>query len=339
VEAAMVEQWIHNGVWKSIPSEFQDSIESNWSELRDDPIKFKFFTSGTTGAPKEICFNLEQIIASTKRTAHFFNLQSSDRVLHTLPLSFVAGRMNILRALILKQTVYHLTDWKNNAAWSQLQEQGIDWWPCTPMMLETVIDLGIDTSFIKKILLGGAPVSERLTEKVQRLKSMVWEGYGMTETLTHIACRKLNQPLEREFTPLPDVQLDWLEENRMVIIDQSLHHTIVTQDRGEPSGNGKFLILGRMDDVINSGGIKIYPEQVEKILKEWIPGNFAVVKQSDEQLGEKVICLYEDPNWRPDDYHWKNIFHDCPYWRPKEFKKVEQLPYQQNGKLNRNWKG
>ena len=335
----MVKQWIHNGVWKMIPVEYQQSIEANWNELNKEEKRFTFFTSGTTGAPKEICFSLEQIIASTKRTAQFFDLHPSDRVLHTLPLSFVAGRMNILRALILKQTVDHLTDWKSPEAWSQLQEKGLDWWPCTPMMLETVIDLGIDISFIKKILLGGAPVSERLIEKIQRLESKVWEGYGMTETLTHIACRKLNRPFEREFAPMPQVQLDWQNENQIVITDHALNQRVVTQDRGEPRENGTFIILGRMDDVINSGGVKIFPEQVENILKEWVTGNYAVVKQSDDQLGEKVICLYEDAQWSPNDYQWKNIFCDFPYWRPKAFLHVDQLPYLQNGKLNRNWKG
>lgn len=335
----MVEKWIENGKWVKMPNDLHNTLEASWDNNDMNDSLSTFFTSGTTGAAKEIQFSKSQIIASTFRTANFFGLKSSDHVLHTLPHTFVAGRMNILRALVLEQNIFYLSNWKSKEDWEQLRELGMDWWPCTPMMLETVIDLGIDLSFIKKILLGGAPVSQGLLNKLQGWTTEVWEGYGMTETLTHIACRKINQGIPSGFTPMPKVRISFLEDQLIKVEDEELQNTVVTQDRGREGGDGTFMVLGRMDDVINSGGIKIFPEHVEAFLNNLIPGKFAVVKQQDDHLGEKVICLYEDREWNPDGVDWRLVFELHPYWRPKQFVQVNALPTQSNGKLIRTWKG
>ena len=335
----MVRNWIQKGNWNELDTQRVD-VQLDWLQAWMSGQKsLSFYSSGTTGEPKKIDFTREQIVSSAKRTAIFFNLHEHTKVLSTLPYTFVAGRMNVLRALILNHDLYILDDWHDQKDWEGLSHHEIDWWTCTPMMLESVINMGIDLSFIKKILLGGGPIPPHLQKIMREMSCEIWEGYGMTETLTHIACRRVNGPsVGQGFQFLEGVRGYLGSNENLIVEDEILGVSAVTNDRIAMQEDGSFLVLGRLDDVINSGGIKIFPDQVEKYLRPHVPGNFAIVKAKDEKLSEKVICLFDDETFDHTRVNWSVVFSLHPYWKPREFIHVKVLPYNTNGKLIREWK-
>jgi len=334
----MVNQWINKGVIVAWP-DFLSKEEVAWLQSWLDGVdSFSFMTSGSTGNPKEIAFSRRQIEQSALRTARCFALESNQNVLHTLPFGFVAGKMNILRAVILGQNVFSM-DWKDAGDWDRLSSISVDWWTSTPMMIQHVLSLGIDIDFIQKILLGGGAIPDQLRSSLTALKSEVYESYGMTETLTHIALRQVNSAVEGPvfFRPIQGVRCSLSKEETLVVEDDVLDVTVLTNDLVRFNGSGEFEIMGRADDVINSGGVKIFPQDVERWMSPFMKGDFAIAKTPHPSLGEQVICLYVSNEENLDQDFWRAIFMEHPFWRPKQFILVERLPYNTNGKLIRNW--
>lgn len=332
----MVIQWIQRGrivQWPAFLSLQDKAWIKEWLEGTD---QMKFLTSGTTGQPKEIYFSRDQIMASAQRTAHFFDLKDNQNVLHTLPFGFVAGRMNVLRALILKQNLYSI-EWKSKEDWQTLSQIPIHWWTSTPMMIHQVAVAGINVGFIDKILLGGGAIPEEVHKILHSSSSIIYEGYGMTETLTHIAVRKAAATSDY-FTPMEGVVCESDEHGALIIHDHALKNEVRTSDLVKFNESGGFCVMGRADDVINSGGLKIFPMDVEKWMQPYMTKEFAIVKAPHDSLGEQVVCLHTSISDSQDEVFWKNIFREHPYWRPKRFVLVESLPYNANGKLNRNWR-
>jgi O-succinylbenzoic acid--CoA ligase len=334
----MVNQWIVQGAVVSWPAFLSGN---DWVWLKswlDGADIMSFMTSGTTGAPKEVVFTRRQIEQSALRTARCFSLEKNQNVLHTLPFGFVAGRMNIVRAIILKQNVFSL-EWKELRDWQNLSVYPIHWWTTTPMMIQQVMNLGARLDFIQKILLGGGAIPEGIRSSVMELKAEVYESYGMTETLTHIAIRQLNKASRESdfFTPILGVSCSLSSQDTLVVDDAILGLKVITQDLVKFNEHGAFEIMGRADDVINSGGVKIFPKDVEDWMRPFMQGDFAIVKAPHPILGQQVICLIISSQENLNEDFWRGIFSEHPLWRPKQFIKVERLPFNTNGKMNRNW--
>jgi len=332
----MVTQWIQSGRLSHWPAGLSSEDKQWILDWLEGSPQMTFFTSGTTGQPKEIYFSREQIITSAQRTAIFFDLKDNQNVLHTLPFTFVAGKMNVLRALILKQNLWSI-DWRIRTDWEKISQMHFHWWTCTPMMIRDVINNGVNIDFIEKVLLGGGAIPNEVLKQIQTFPNTIFEGYGMTETLTHIAIRKVGHS-PSFFTPLEGVECTISENETLIIKDNALKNVVKTSDLVKFNERGDFLVLGRADDVINSGGVKIFPTEVEKCMRSHMTAEFVVVKAPHVSLGEQVVCLHTAANDVKDEAFWKKVFQDQPYWRPKQFIHVEKLPYNTNGKLNRNWK-
>ena len=252
-------------------------------------------TSGSTGKPKKIKLSKKQMEASAQTTLDFFDLKAGDKALLCLPIKYIAAKMMMVRAFTGKLDLYCIPPSLNPVSeWTPL----LDFAAFTPAQLSELLKTESGVSFvkkIKKIILGGGPVPADLEQKTQMLDIHIWHTYGMTETMSHIALRKINgQNKSDYFYPLPDVQLAENDSGCLIITAPYLGvYALETNDLVELQENGSFKILGRKDNVVNSGGVKLFPEQIEQKLSGLIKEPFYVGAVADDQLGEKLTLFVE----------------------------------------------
>ena len=247
-------------------------------------------TSGSTGDPKIIKLSKQAMVNSAIRTGDFFDVQIGDSALHCLPADFIAGKMMLVRAMILglsldlvKPTANPMKDLNNT----------FDFVAMTPMQAHNSIE---KLDQIKTLIIGGAPIYPELIDKLVYSHNNCYETYGMTETVTHIAASKLSVP-KKPFRALDGIHLNVDVDGCLIvdapdITDQLIH----TNDLVEMHDKKTFTYLGRRDNIINSGGIKISPEVVENKLAHYIQFPFFFYGIPDKILGEKIIMVVEgDP--------------------------------------------
>ena len=281
-------------------------------------------TSGSTGTPKRIMVRKEQMVNSARLTCDYLGLRQGDKALLCMPLRFAA---------MIPLQVYNTLQ--------------------VPEERERLCQIDI-------LIIGGGSIDHELETRIQELPICVYSTYGMTETLSHIALRRLNGPdASPYYTPFPSVKLS-LSTDDTLIIDAPLvtDETLVTNDVAELLPDGRFRILGRKDNIINSGGIKIQTEIVEEILRPIIPTNFAITSVPDPKFGEAMILLITTGN---DHFPSKktassligeqslslpenNLFSELEemifgilpkYQRPKHILQIESIPLTGSGKIDR----
>ena len=258
----------------------------------NDKKNVRVHTSGSTGTPKLIKIKKLHMVNSAQATAKHFNLPVKTTALLCLPAHYIAGKMMMVRAMVLGWHI-DMTQPKSNPLDNVYRRY--DFCAMTPFQL--------DNSFarlhlLKKMIIGGGTISPSLQDRLQDVKTKVYETYGMTETVTHIAARRINSNKKREF-PIPfkalrkvTVSLD--ERNCLIIkAPQVSVDPVVTNDIVEVLTFKKFIWLGRIDNVINSGGLKLHPEQIERKLAPFIHSPFFVAGIPDDILGEKLVLLVE----------------------------------------------
>lgn len=295
---------------------------------------FQFETSGTSGSPKQLIFSREQLLASSKRTCDFFDLKKGAKVLHRLPMKFVAGKMNIVRALAEEHSVWaekpsmqFESHWNpNNLKW--------DWWTTTPSMMAAFLEAKLDVNVFQKVLLGGGKVNPQLISGLKEFKGFCYESYGATETLTHIAVRSI-RPEQSSFRLLSGVRIKELDDG-IEINDDWTGIQARLNDVIHFVGEDEFEILGRWDDVINSGGVKIHPLMIEDILSHWTSLPFYITQSSDNKWGSVVTLVVLES----DVFHWKSMdfkkfFEQQPNWRPRKVIGVKKIDRNENGKIIR----
>jgi O-succinylbenzoic acid--CoA ligase len=270
-----------------------DLFCKEWLEGRST---FTINTSGSTGAPKIIQLRREQMIASAKRTIKALDLQKGMTSLVCLDVSFIAGKMMLVRSLIAGMNMIVVEPKAN--PFEDLPDKKIDFAAMVPYQLSTLIIAGKAMN-IGKIILGGAPASQLLLREIRDLRVPVYATFGMTETITHIALRKLNGDDEQDyFEVLEGVGISTDDRGCLVIRADYLDDVVTTNDIIELVDVGKFRWLGRFDDVINSGGIKILPGTIERAIEEYfssgdIGNRFFVAGRQHEQLGQQVVLVVE----------------------------------------------
>ena len=281
-------------------------------------------TSGSTGKPKEIRLKKSDLIESSKLTARYFDLKVGDKIINCLPVKYIAGKMMLVRSLVLGLDLYifpvtssPISDLNNNYELIAF----------TPMQLENSIPF---IEKIKKVLVGGSPVQDSLKEKILNSKSIIYETYGMTETITHIAARNLSIG-EKEFTTLPGIEIG-KRDNCLFIKPNHLSIEMVqTNDIVELTDKNKFLIIGRRDFIINSGGVKLNPEAIEKKLSKYISADFVISSIDNVEFGEIVVLVFK----KNIPIGYQSSF-KCleKYEIPKDVLVIDNFP-ETNGKLNR----
>lgn len=290
-------------------------------------------TSGSTGKPKKIKIKKQAMVNSAIATGDFFNLQPGDKVLNCLPSNFIAGKMMIVRAIMLGLEL----DMTEPAALPLIDyEKDYDFCAFTPMQLKNFAKY---LQSIKIAIVGGGMVPKPVVELIKDKKPLVYETYGMTETVSHIAVKKLNNFKDGEsietsyFNTLPDITVSTDDRSCLVIEAPHLSdEKIITNDIVKIHSNTCFEWLGRFDNVINSGGIKLFPEQIEKKLQSKIKGEFFIASRPDDTLGEKLILVLEAKENNLDPAIFDVL---DKYEKPKEVFTVPKFKETSSGKIHR----
>lgn len=295
-------------------------------------------TSGSTGVPKSITLRKKAMVNSAIATGSFFNLKEKDKVLLCLPASYIAGKMMLVRALVLGLEIDCIKPS------SKIQTKGnmeYNFAAMVPMQVQNSIE---HLEGIKTLIIGGAPVSSLIISSIKNIKTEVYETYGMTETITHIALKKLNNFSSKSnfntfFKILPNITISKDERDCLVIAAPQLtKEKIRTNDVVKLHSINEFEWLGRYDNIINSGGVKINPEQVEKKLKNVIENRFFIASEKDNVLGEKVVLYIESSTVVSHEVisnKIKDIKGISNYERPKKIILVPQFIQTTSGKIKR----
>jgi O-succinylbenzoic acid--CoA ligase len=230
------------------------------------------------------------MLDSALATGDFFGLQPGDTMLHCLPTNYVAGKMMFVRSFILgleMKFVEPSSDPLKNI------DEKFDFCAMVPLQAKNSLEK-LKAGKIKKLIIGGVKVHKALEKELMKLPMEIYETYGMTETITHIAAKKIG---EKAFTVLPNVKIYTDERKCLVIKAKNISNDeIVTNDIVNLISDKQFSWKGRYDNIINSGGVKLMPETIEDKLSTLIPRRYFVSGQADETLGEKVVLYVEGEN-------------------------------------------
>ena len=280
-------------------------------------------TSGTTGTPKLIIVKKAYMIRSAMLTGAFLQLHAGDSALCVLPTDYIAGKMMIVRALVLGLSLELLPPSSTPFA---ATPHNFDFVALTPMQAMKSLS---ELHRAKKIILGGAPISVAMEAQLQEIPTEIYATYGMTETVSHIALRPI-APKERHsmvYTTIGESRV-WQDEQGCLVIHcpEVAEGEIHTHDVVRLHGAHAFEWLGRLDNIINSAGVKIYPEGVERKLSSFISDRFFIWKEPDELLGERVILLVEG---READYPHllENLQKETVFSKYELPKKIYFLPH------------
>ena len=277
-------------------TKYSDKIHHFLQEWFSEKDYVIVHTSGSTGTPKAIKLQKKQLQNSAVATGNFFKLKEKTTALLCLPIEYIAGKMMLVRAVTLG---WHLDVISSSSNPLKLNLTSYDFSAMVPLQVENSID---KLHQIKKLIVGGGAVSNSLQEKLQEVTTEVFATYGMTETITHIAVKKLNNfglPKGNAtnntcYKILPNTTIYKDERNCLVIKNTSISDKVIfTNDVVALISDTQFKWLGRFDNVINSGGIKLYPEKIEADLSKIIRQRFFVAGIKDEKLGEKLVLLIE----------------------------------------------
>ncbi|WP_185862490.1 AMP-binding protein [Blattabacterium cuenoti] len=270
--------------------QWQESILSflkNWNEKNQTVLMG--FTSGTTGNPKRIFMKKKWMYESAKRTVNFLNLKKRGTIgLLCLSPDSIASKMFLIRAMIFQWNIYCIPP---SSTPLENIEEFFDIASMVPMQVFSSIN---HLYKIRIVLIGGSSVSVELEERLQKISTICYATYGMTETLGHIALRKING-LDRVpyFQSFDDVYLSIDKRNCLGIYN--MESFIQTNDMVHLISDHEFNWIGRFDNIINSGGIKILPELIEKEIYSFIPSHrrFLISSIPDKILGEKIVLIIE----------------------------------------------
>lgn len=295
-------------------------------------------TSGSTGKPKKVRIQKQAMINSAKATGKFFEVPANTTALHCLPTDFIAGKMMLVRAMVLG---WHLDLVPPKANPLDRVFKTYDFCAMTPFQLDNSLSR---LHLIKKLIVGGGAVSTTLQNLVQGIGTGVYETYGMTETVSHIAARRINRsPQEIDpipFRVLPNIEISVDDRNCLVIDAPSLtSETLITNDVVEKLSDKRFILKGRYDNVINSGGIKLHPEEIEAKLAPIMAHRFFITSLPDAALGEKLVLMVESEFSETALKNLEREIKTCnnlgKYEMPKKIYFVEKFEETPNGKIHR----
>ena len=304
--------------------EYEKSVGDFILDWFDNKSYVEMNTSGTTGTPKLIRVDKQAMVNSAIATGDFFDLKPGYKALHCLPTKFIAGKMMFVRSFILGLDI----DFVAPSSHPMLHnDTKYDFVAMVPLQAQNSLS---SLNNVKKMIIGGAKMSKTLEKGLSKLKTEVYETYGMTETITHIAAKKIG---EKAFSILPNIKISKDDRNCLVIDAFKISNdSIVTNDLVELVGENQFVFLGRMDNIINSGGIKLIPEKIEDKLSDKINSRFFVTGMKDADLGEKLVLIIEG-DVQPIS---EDIFDVLDkYEKPKEVFFVKKITETENGKIKR----
>ena len=346
------------------------TLEEFLSEWNNGSDRVLVHTSGSTGKPKPMMVEKKRMLNSARITCDFLGLKPGDSALLCMSLDYIAGKMVVVRSIerhlhliSVSPSGHPLKDIDLKDVNGKDVNGEITFAAMVPMQVYNTLQVPEERerlTHIRHLIIGGGAIDASLEKELQALPGniAIWSTYGMTETLSHIALRRINGDEPSEwYQPFDSVHISQTEEGCLVIdAPQVCAETLVTNDivEIEPYIYNKveklrFRIKGRKDNVICSGGIKIQIEEVETLLKPHLEKPFMLAKKKDEKFGEIAVLLTEDEDLKKveatirrllsgksDDSNKSSESKSHKYWIPREFRYVEHLPLTETGKPKRS---
>lgn len=308
-------------------------VEEFLNEWNSSAEKILVHTSGSTGKPKPMWVEKSRMRASALTTCGFLGLKQGDTALLCMSLDYIAGKMMVVRSVVYGLKLISVKPSGHPLA--TLSEA-----PCfaamVPMQVYNSLRIPRERELlrqIKHLIIGGGAIDTDLEHALKDFPNAVWSTYGMTETLSHIALRRLNGPdASLYYTPFSGVDVSLSDDNCLVIKAPAVcSDTLETNDIAMIDKDGRrFRILGRKDNIICSGGIKIQIEKVESLLRPHLTSPYMLTKCPDAKFGEAVVLLTESSNLET----IASICHDVlpAYWQPRHYITISHIPLTETGK-------
>ena len=333
------------------------SLEEFLEEWNNPSPYVRVQTSGSTGAPKPLLVEKRRMLNSARITCDFLGLRESDTALLCMSLDYIAGKMMVVRSierglrLIVQEPSGHPL---GGAQWGHWGHRGtvprvrslrstsgtvpsvsssIDFAAMVPMQVYNSLQVPEERERlrqIKNLIIGGGAIDDAMAAELKTFPHAVWSTYGMTETLSHIALRRLSGPEASEFyTPFPGVRLSLSDEDCLIIdAPEVCPEPLVTNDVAELSSQ-KFKILGRKDNIICSGGLKIQAEQLERQLRPHLRAPYLISKRPDAKFGEIVVLLTEGSVDEAREVCQRVL---PKYHQPRAYIHLDHIPLTETGK-------
>lgn len=301
-------------------------------------------TSGSTGAPKPMLVEKSRMLASARRTNDFLGLQPGDTALLCMSLDYIGGKMMVVRALERGLKLITIAPSGHPLA---VADSPLSFAAMVPLQVYNSLqepEEKVRLKSIRHLIIGGGAIDDALAAELKSFPNAVWSTYGMTETLSHIALRRLSGPEASDwYTPLPSVTVNLSEEGTLVVNAPEVCATpLITNDIAELSSvncqlstvnSPSFRILGRKDNTICSGGLKIQAEELERQLRPHLSDPFLITKRPDPKFGEVVVLLTEGST---DDAR-QVCEHILPrFHQPRAYLHVARIPFTETGKPARH---
>ena len=293
-------------------------------------------TSGSTGVPKELVVRKDRMMQSARLTCEFLNLQAGDTALLCMNLRYIGAMMMVVRSLVAGLNLV-----VRPASGHPLSdvEVPLKFAAMVPLQVYNTLRVPAERKRLEHtdiLIIGGGAVDDSLEAELKTIPIAAYSTYGMTETLSHIALRRLNgEAASKCYYPFPSVELSLSAENTLIVKAPLICDDVLqTNDIACLCSDGGFTIAGRKDNVINSGGIKIQAEEMENRLQPFIPVPFAVTAVPDPRLGQALTLLIAG---KPDIKELENKLQAVleTYYRPKHIFITELIPQTENGKIDR----
>ena len=301
----------------------------NWFS---DSKFMKVQTSGSTGTPKILDVEKDKMLNSAKMTCDFLELKEGNTALLCLPTEYISGKMMLVRAIERRMKL--LIQTPSLFPLENITEE-IDFCAMTPLQVQNSLD---KIHYIKKLIIGGASISESLKQQLiqKNPQTKIYETYGMSETLSHIALKSILPKREEYFRILDGIKISQDQRGCLVINAPQLNSkTLITNDLIKLKNKREFKFLGRIDNIINSGGIKISPESLEDWIKKFTPNELVLIGIPDINLGEKLVLVLEGEEGLNLKSHILQLPFEKKYLKPKEIIFIEKIPRTPNNKIDR----
>ena len=323
------------------------TLEDFFSEWNNDSDRVLVHTSGSTGKPKPMMVEKKRMLNSARITCDFLGLKPGDSALLCMSLDYIAGKMVVVRSI---ERHLHLISVSPSGHPLKDVNKEITFAAMVPMQVYNTLQVPEERerlTHIRHLIIGGGAIDASLEKELRSLPGniAIWSTYGMTETLSHIALRRINGAEASEwYQPFDSVKISQTDEGCLVIEAPLVcAETLVTNDIVEIESyiynkveKLRFRIKGRKDNVICSGGIKIQIEEVEEFLKPHLEKPFMLAKKKDEKFGEIAVLLSEDKGIKKVEATIRRLLSDHKYWIPREFLHVDHLPLTETGKPKRS---
>ena len=293
----------------------QNEFEKIW---HDGSEYVECHTSGSTGEPKEIRLSKGFMRSSARRTNEFFGIEAESRLHTCLDFKYIASMMMTVRA---DEAGCRLTSEEPSSKPLCViaDDERIDLLSMVPAQMEWVLDSDRIWSGVRNILLGGSAIPSLMRRRILLSSYTVWESYGMTETASHIAIRKVTED-DAPFKALDGISVSVNEEGCLAITMPD-GYRLTTTDIAEMAGENEFRILGRADHAVISGGVKIHPEELERRLGPFIAFDYCISSVPDKKWGEKLVLAVEKSNTGADEA----LLSEAVGVRLRQYRKILEL--------------